>query len=157
MKRVLSSATVLLVLCTLLLQSVGCGGGNNDTINCDSKDYPPELKPFVPIVEAWIYDYIDEISDEIGALVTANLPVARDIASAVVKKAITKNLQCKIIEAEARQSGQEHDVRVRLAFPLEFDLPKLPTKAYNIEVDYILRVREGSVVDSNIDLDSFHI
>jgi len=111
----------------------------------------------VPIVEAWIYDYIDEISDEIGALVTANLPVARDIASAAVKKAITKNLQCKIIEAEARQNGQEHDVRVRLAFPLEFDLPKVPTKKYTVEADYILRVREGNVVDSNIDLDSFHI
>jgi len=147
MKWALTLVTIVMSFALLLQPS--CGRGNND-------EHSSEFKSFEPAVEAWVDQYLDEISDDIGVLVTIDLPIARDIASEAVKKAVFQNLQWKITEVEAHRSGQGYAVRVRFTFPLKVDLPVF-SKEYKIQADYVLHVRDGSVVDSDIDLDSFQM
>ena len=153
MKRLLPFVALVLLL-AILLQSAGCGGETTDTT--DSEGVPGTEECLESAVETWINSYLGEISEEIGALVTGDLPIARDVAAGAVKKALLAYLEWEVVEVEELEGGQEQIARVRLTFPLELKLVVI-SEEHRIQVDYVLRVRDCTVSDSYLDLDSFHI
>ncbi len=107
-------------------------------------------------METWLESHADSISQEIGALVTGNLPIARDIAAAAAKTALLAYLEWEVIEIEKLEGGQEQIATVRLIFPLRLKLAVI-SEEHRIQVDYVLRIRDCIVVDSYLDLDSFQM
>ena len=122
---------------------------NKDSVggSCDSIE---------PAIEEWLDDNLDDISEIIGELVTLDLPIARDIVAKAVEKALLSYLEWEIVRAEPSQDERSCITRVRLTFPLRIDLP-LIKQEHKVQVEYVLRIQEERVVDSDIDLDSFHM
>ena len=125
----------------------------------EEKEKPKEqYEYFEPIAEEWVHDYIDEISEEMGNRVTLNIPGLKDLAGQVIKDGLGDDLQWYIVTVERNTSTNENFVRVRLSrtFTIDVDI-KIPnlSKAYTIELDYILNVKDDVVKDFDIDLDSF--
>ena len=136
---------------------------------CSSPESSPTLPPdsdedsqgnpcegIEPVVEAWIDDNLDEVGEEVGKLVTLDLPIARDIVAAAVERALQSYLEWEIVEAEPSQAKQTCIARVRLTFPLRIDLPLISLE-HQVQVDYELHIRENRVVDADFDLDSFQM
>lgn len=106
-------------------------------------------------VQDWVRDNADELSQRIGALVTANLPFARDIAAKAIEKALLDRLQLSIEHAEPVSGTNKCLARVTLEFPLELQIPLVGKKGYWVSVQYDLILENGKVTDADIDLSSF--
>ena len=153
MKRLLTfMALVMFSAC--LLQFAGCGGETTDT--GDAESIPETEECIESAVETWLESHLDSISEEIGALVTGNLPIAKGLAAGAVKIALLAYLEWEIVEVEELEGGQEQIARARLIFPLELKIVVI-SEEHRIQVDYVLRIRECIVVDSYLDLDSFQM
>ena len=153
MKRLLPFVVLVMSL-ACFLQFAGCGGETNGTGDADS--IPETEECLESAVETWINSHLDSISEEIGTLVTGDLPIAKGLAAGAVKTALLASLQWEIGEVEALEGKQEQIARVRLTFPLELKLVVI-SEEHRIQVDYVLRIRDCTVVDSYLDLDSFHM
>ena len=121
-----------------------------------SDEQSAAIKSIEPAIEVWVDDNMDDIAEKVGELVTLDFPIARDIAAEATRRAILSNLKWKIIEVEESQDNLEYITRVRLTFPLRLELP-LVSQEHKVQVDYVLRIRESKVEDSDIDLDSFQM
>jgi len=108
-------------------------------------------------VQDWVRDNVDELSQRIGAIVTANLPFARDIAAKAIEKTLLTHLQLSIEYAEPVRGTNKCSARVRLEFPLELQIPLVDKKGYHVSVQYDLILENGKVTDADIDLSSFQM
>ena len=145
----ISLFTLLSLVLTLLL--VGCIGQEDEMPGS-------RYEEFEPIVEEWVEDYVDEISEEMGNRVTFNIPGVKDLAGQAIKDGLGDDLQWNIVEVKRNTSTHENFVRIRLSrtFTIDVDIKIASlSKAYIIELDYILNVKDNVVKDFDIDLDSF--
>jgi len=131
-------------------------------VGCDSWETEPsrEENPCANIeraVDDWIDDNVEELSEEIGALVTGDLPLVRDIAAGAIKIALLAWLEFSIENVEPVKGTERCLARVRLEFPLELSIPLVGTIGYRVSVDYDITVEDGEVIDSDIDLSSFEM
>lgn len=108
-------------------------------------------------VQDWVRDNADELSQRIGALVTANLPFARDIAAKAIEKALLTRLQLSIEYAEPISGTNKCSARVTLEFPLELQIPLVDKRGYRVSVQYDLILENGKVTAADIDLSSFQV
>jgi len=143
-----------LILILFLTSACGFPSTTTESPDSDRNDRGGTHESIEPAVEEWIDDNMDDLSEQIGELVTGDLPIARDIVAEAVKRALLSYLEWKIIEVETSEDKRERIARVRLVFPLRLELQVI-SREYQIRVDYVLRIRENRVVDSDIDLDSF--
>jgi FtsZ-binding cell division protein ZapB len=109
-----------------------------------------------PFVELWLEANIDDISEMVGGLITLNMPIAKDIAAKVVEQALMSYLEWDIVNTALSPDNQTCIKTVRLTFPIKMDLAQLSMQ-YGVQVDYLLRIRENRVIDSDIDLESFNM
>lgn len=107
-------------------------------------------------VEIWLKNNVDNIAETIGELITLDLPIVKNIASELVSEALLHFLQWEIVDTESASDDQTCIVRTRLFVPIKIDLPLL-SKEFKVQVDYLLYVRGGNVMDSDIDLQSFEM
>ena len=107
-------------------------------------------------VEIWLKNNLDKIAEPVAELITMDLPIVKDIATELVSEALSHFLQWEIIEAEPATDDRTCIVRTRLVLPISIDLPLL-SKEYTVQVDYLLYVRGGNVMDSDIDTSSFEM
>jgi len=142
---------LILILIVIPLAASACSPPDSDE---DGRGGPCES--IEPAVEEWLDDNLDDISEVIGELVTLDLPIARDIVAEAAKRALLSHLEREIVKAEPSQDKRECIARVRLTFPLTIDLPLISLDR-KVQVDYVLRIQGNSVMDSDIDLDSFHM
>ena len=150
---------LILILIVITLAALACSSPESSPTFPPGSDEDSQGNPcdgIEPVVEAWVDENLDEIGEKVGELVTLDLPIARDIVAAAVESALQSYLEWENVEAEPSQAKQECIARVRLTFPLRIDLP-LISQEHKVQVDYVLRIRENRVVDSDIDLDSFRM
>ena len=123
---------LLCSLLVILLVSVGC-----DSLGATP---PPESTPEDPCtdiedaVEDWIHDNVDELSQEIGVLVTGDLPLVRGIVAEVIETALLAWVEFSVEDAEPIQGRDRCSARVRLEFPLELSIPLVGTIGYRVSV-----------------------
>ena len=84
---------LILLLCTLTFLFAGCV---KQAIETTEEQY----EEFEPIVEEWVNDYIDEISEDLGELIVFNIPLVKDIAGQLIKDKFVGNPESKIISVE---------------------------------------------------------
>ena len=141
-------------LCSLpiiLLVSAGCE-------SLETTPPTPQEDPCANIervVDDWIDDNVEELSEDIGALVTGGLPLARDIAAIAIEGALLAWVEFSVENVEPIGGTDRCSARVKLEFPLELEIPLLGKKGYRVSVDYDVAVEDGEVIDSDIDLSSF--
>ena len=146
------------LLCVLIItiSAVSACSAPTQLNGSASDEQSAAIKSIEPAIEVWVDDNMDDIAEKVGELVTLDFPIARDIAAEATRRAILSNLKWKIIEVEESQDNLEYITRVRLTFPLRLELP-LVSQEHKVQVDYVLRIRESKVEDSDIDLDSFQM
>ena len=153
----LKEKRIAILLSSLLIMMVvaGCGSPKEDTSTPESST---EKNPCVNVesaVENWVHDNVDEISEELGALVTGNIPLARDIAAKAIETALLAWMEFSIEHLESIDG--KCLAGVKLEFPLELKIPLVGTKGYRVSVEYDLIIEGGEVTDSDIDLSSFEM
>jgi len=107
-------------------------------------------------VEIWLKNNLDKIAKPIAELITMDLPIVKDIATELVSEALSHFLQWEIIKMDQAPDSQTCIARTRLILPISIDLPLL-SKEYKVQVDYLLYIRGGNVMDSDIDASSFEM
>ena len=141
----------------ILLAATGCASPKEAAPRQESALENDPCADIEGAVQDWVGDNVDELSQRIGALVTANLPFARDIAAKAIEKALLSRLQFSIEYAVPVSGTNKCSARVRLEFPLELQIPLVGKKGYHVSVQYDLILENGKVADADIDLSSFQM
>jgi len=147
-------------LCTLvvvLLVAAGCSSSQEDTPLPKSTPEEVPCGDVESAVEDWVVADVDELSEQIGSLVTGDLPLARDIVAKAIETALLAWLEFSVESVEPLEGTDGCSARVKLEFPLEIEIPLLGKKGYRISVSYDIIVEDGKVTDSDIDLASFEM
>jgi len=143
------------LLCLLLVIPLTLG-------SCTSKDASPEppseqeqLEEIERAVHKWVDENVDELAEQIGPLLTGNLPLLRDVASELIKKGLLAWLDVKILKITTIENEHMYSARAELEFPIVAKLPLLGEKRYSVSVQYDLIIENGEVTDADIDVTSF--
>ena len=148
---------LLCSLAVVLLVATGCSSSQEDTSLPKSS---PEENPYTDVeiaVQNWVVANVDELSEQIGSLVTVNFWPARDIASKLIETALLAWLEFSVENVEPLEDIDGCSAKVKLEFPLELPLPLVGKKGYRVSVRYDIIVEDREVTDSDIDLDSFEM
>ncbi|MFC1914778.1 hypothetical protein ACFLWK_00780 [Chloroflexota bacterium] len=123
---------------------------------------------FEPIVEEWVNDYSDEISEDFGEFIpiVKDSTLLKDIIGQLVKEYFVGHPESKIILVEERAQTDENLVTVQITRILVFEvdeeidayfktIPLQISKRVYCSVNYRLNIKNGEVKDHDIDLESF--
>ncbi|MFC2035829.1 hypothetical protein ACFLUJ_06895 [Chloroflexota bacterium] len=108
-------------------------------------------------IAGWLPLNVDNTSDTIGALVTSDTPIAKDIASKVIKTALLTELDVTVEHTSPLEGEDKYTARVVLGFPILLELPILGAKEYWVSIGYDFIIEGGQVVDADIDASSFEM
>lgn len=108
-------------------------------------------------IAGWIPGNADNISQTIGALVTADTPIAKEIAAKVVKTVLLTELELSVDHTKPIDGEDRYSARVTLGFPILLEIPVLGEKEYWVTVSYDFTIEDGQVVDADIDASSFEM
>jgi len=106
-------------------------------------------------IAGWMPGNADDVSDTIGALVTSDTPVARDIAAKAIETALLTELEILVEHTSPLDTEDTYSARVALGFPILFELPIVGEKNYWVSVGFDFIIEDGEVVSANIDTSSF--
>ena len=149
--------TLLCSLAVVLVVAAGCSSPQEATPPLKSTPEEVPLSEIESAVQDWVVSNVDEVSEQIGSLVTGDLPLARDIVAKAIKTGLLSWLEFSIEYEESLKGTDRYSARVRLEFPLEVEIPLVGKKGYRVSVSYDIIVEDGKVTDSDIDLDSFEM
>lgn len=149
----------ILLICVFTSLFVGC-------TEQESEIPKKRYEEFEPIVEEWVNDYLDEISDDLGELIAFNIPLVKDIAGQLIKDKFIGQPKSTIISAEENVKTSEIVVTVKISRMLTIDVDKeIDILSRNVtmniskklhgSVNYRLNIKNGEVKDYDIDLESF--
>ena len=150
----------LAFLCSLavvLLVATGCNSLQEDTPPPKSSPEEIPLSEIESAVQDWVVANVDELSEQIGSLVTGDLPLARDIVAKAIETALLAWLEFSVESVEPLEGTDGSSAKVKLEFPLELQIPLVGKKGYRVTVSYDIIVEDGKVTDSDINLDSFEM
>ena len=148
-------AVFLCGLLVILMVAAGCASPEEPTPRQEPVPDNNTCANIEGAVQDWVHDNVDELSQRIGALVTANLPFVRDIAAKAIEEALLARLQLSVEYAEPVSGTDKCSARVTLEFPLELQIPAVGKKGYLVSVQYDLILEDGKVTAADIDLFSF--
>lgn len=158
MKQVKQKWIALLCsLAVVLLVATGCSSSQEDTPPPKPSSEEDHYSDVENAVQDWVVANVDELSEQIGSLVTGNLPLARDIVAKVIETALLTWLESSVESVEPLAGTDGYSARVKLEFPLELQIPLVGKKGYRVSVKYDIIIEDGDVTDSDIDLDSFEM
>ena len=149
-------AALLCSLLGILLVAAGC---------ISPEATPPsepslEEGPFAEIetaVQDWVQDNMAELSEDIGILVTGDLPLARDIVAKAIETALGAWLEYSIEQTQPLEGTNKYSARVKLEFPLELEIPLVGKIGYRVSIAYDIVVENGQVTETDIDISSFQM
>lgn len=150
----------ILFLCGLLVISMiitGCGSPEAAEPAATTEEGDVAHFDVKTSIAGWIPANADNVSETIGALVTADTPIARDIVAKAIKTALLTELEISVEHIRFIEGEDIYSVRVALGFPLLLELPVLGEKEYWVEVSYEFTIEDGQVVDADIDISSFEM
>ena len=136
MKNILVFLVVGVCLVTFL---TGCGG--EDPVAVASR-----------VAQDWTEQSVSEISEDIGEMVTLNIPVLRSIASSVIESSVRDALDWRL---STPSKIAENRYKVFATVTAQFSVILLGT--YTISADYELYIdtKNERVIDATLDLGSF--
>ena len=108
-------------------------------------------------VSGWIPTNADNVSDTVGALVTADTPIAKEMVAKAVKTALLSELEISVDHTRPVNGADKYYARVALGFPLLLELPIVGKKEYMVMVSYDFTIDDGQVVEADIDASSFEM
>jgi outer membrane protein assembly factor BamB len=108
-------------------------------------------------VAGWIPVNVDDVSETIGSLVTADTPIARDIVARAIRAALLAELELEVEHTRPLDGPDRYSARVALGFPLLLELSVLGQKEYWVKVGYDFTIEDGQVTDADIDASSFEM
>ena len=148
---------LLCSLAVVLLVATGCSSSQEDTALPKSSPEEDTYSNVESAVQDWVVANVDELSEQIGSLVTGDLPLARDIVAKAIETGLLAWLEFSVGSVEPLEGTDRCSARVKLEFPLELQIPLVGKKGYRISVSYDIIVEDGEVTDSDINLDSFEM
>jgi outer membrane lipoprotein-sorting protein len=147
-------------LCGLLVISMilaGCGSTEAEESTETAEEGEAAHLDIKTSIAGWIPANTDNISETIGALVTSDTPIARDIAAKAIKTALLTELDVSVKHIQYIEGEDKYSARVALGFPLLMKLPVIGEKEYWVEVSYEFTLENGQVVDTELDISSFEM
>jgi len=152
----------IVILCSLLVMILTTAGF------CCTKTIPSEeptqeeeqVEAYIEVkasIGGWIPGNVDAISEEIGGLVTADLPVARDIVAKAIKTALLSEFNLSVKHTESLEGEDKYSARVGIEFPILLELPVIGEKEYWVTSYYDFTIDNGEVTDAHIDVSSFEM
>jgi hypothetical protein len=149
---------LMLSLVTLAVLAVSCNANSLQDNDLNHGDY----KHLEPAIQTWIDSSKDELAEDIGNRITDEMPVLSGIASEVIKKVadvfISGLMEGEITTSEnTDNTNDDCTARIRFYFPIDIDVEVMKnkiTKESSVTVDYLVQMRDNTVVDSRIDLES---
>ncbi len=151
-KRIVVAGSLLVAL----LLAAGCAGESEPRPD----DPPPEVRGKAAVDTAvgdWIPGNVDDIAEEIGSLVTGDIPIARDIATEAIRTALLARYELSVEHIEDPEGEDSYAARVGISFPVRITLPLLGEKEYLLRVAYDITIKNGEVIDSSLDASSFEM
>ena len=136
---------------------IGCGSPEPEESAETSEEGEAAYFDVKTSIAGWIPANADNISETIGTLVTADTPVARDIAAKAIKTALLAELEISVEHTKPIEGEDIYSARVAFSFPLSLELPVLGEKKYWVEIGYEFTIENGKVIDADIDLSSFEM
>ena len=121
---------------------------------------PLEEKGMITVETAvadWLSGSADEIAEQLGPLVTLNVPIARDIATEAIRTALLTRYELSVQHVEGAEGTDSYLARVGISFPLHLKLPLLGEKEYMVGVAYDVTVQDGQITESALDPSSVEI
>ena len=129
---------------------------------CTSKDASPEPpseqeqhEEIEQAAHKWVDENVDELAEQIGPLLTGNLPFISDVASDLIKRGLLGWLEVNVLHHDALEGRHRYFARVELSFPVEVKVPLIGEKRYSVSVQYDFIIENEEVTDADIDTTSF--
>ncbi len=144
-----------MLLCLLLAVSLLLGSCKSEDVSPEPPSEQEQWEEIEQAVSKWVDENVDELAEQIGPLLTGNLPFLRDIASDLIKKGLLAWLDVRILKIITIETEHKYSARVELGFPIEAELPLLGERRYSVSIQYDFIIENGEVTDANIDVTSF--
>ena len=106
-------------------------------------------------VRKWVEENADELADQIGPLLTGDLPFLRDVASDLIERGLLAWLEVKVLHHHALEGERRYSARTELSLPVKANVPLIGERQYSISVQYDFIIEDGKVADADIDTASF--
>ena len=104
------------------------------------------------VAEDWTKESVSNVSEDIGELVTLNIPLLRSIAASIIKNAIRDVLEWEF-STPSEISENRYEVVARAK--AQFSIPLVGTYAVSVDYHLEIDVKNETVIDASIDLGSF--
>lgn len=149
---VILSSLIVLLLVTSSLSCTKTAPPEEPAPEEDEDKAHAEIKASIA---GWLPVHTDKVSEEIGVLVTADTPIAREIAAKVVKTALLTTVELSVKHVENLEGEDKYSTKVGLGFPILLELPIIGEKEYWTSIIYVFIIENGEVKDAKIDVSSF--
>ncbi|MFC2015249.1 hypothetical protein ACFLUP_04605 [Chloroflexota bacterium] len=108
-------------------------------------------------IAGWLPENADNVSQTIAGLLPEDFAVFRSFVASTIKTIIMTELELDVDHIEPVEGEDSYSARAGLGFPVLLELPLLGKKEYWITVSFDFIIKEGQVLDANIDASSFNM
>ena len=131
---------LLAALLVVMLASVGCGGKSDEEIVQNA-------------VDEWTKAGLRDLSDEMGSLITGDIPVARSVVAGAIHSAIEEKVEWDVGPVTPAVGGR---LMADVDFSVSFEIDVLALKSsYTLSFVYSVLVEDEKVIDADLDLREF--